>query len=72
MENLSFRKISKFNYSHLQSDEIDAKELLISLWKGKVVILLTGVAFFVIAFFYASMQDEAWIAKAKINPPRNK
>ena len=50
-------------------DEIDLKELFVSLWEGKFVIALVSMTFFLVAVAYSLLATEKWEAKAVIAQP---
>jgi len=74
VEHLSSQKTPdqvSYNYQiqQNQNDEIDLKELFVSLWEGKVIIILMSLAFFTIAVAYSLSIEEKWEANAKIAQP---
>lgn len=53
------------------SDEIDLRELVLVLWRQKVLILLVTGVFAVAGIAYAILSPQVWSAKAVISGPRN-
>lgn len=53
------------------SDEIDLRELVLVLWRQKVLILLVTSVFAVAGIAYALLSPQVWSAKAVISAPRN-
>ncbi|MBW3782358.1 O-antigen chain length regulator [Aeromonas veronii] len=51
------------------SDEIDLRELLLVLWRQKVLILLVTGAFAVAGIFYAMTARQVWTSQALISEP---
>jgi len=56
--------INKFKQNY--RDEGDLKTLLISLWKGKIIIAIATFVLTVFAFTYSILAKEKWVAIAKI------
>lgn len=54
---------------HLHDDEIDLKELLITLWKGKWIICILLIISTVISSLYAFTAQSWWTSKAIITLP---
>ena len=73
MEHLTSQKASDQSQHKLQmqqyEDEIDLKELLVSLWEGKFIIALVSLTFFLVAVAYSLLAAEKWEAKAVIAQP---
>ncbi|WP_438462273.1 Wzz/FepE/Etk N-terminal domain-containing protein [Marinomonas sp. PE14-40] len=73
MEHLTTKVIPNQAQQHLQvqrqDDEIDLKEILVSLWKGRLVIALVSILFFLVAMTYSLLSAEKWEAKALIAEP---
>ena len=57
------------DYHPYPNDEIDLRELFITLWKKKLLIIACTVACTLIAVQYALTSQEWWTAKAKITQP---
>lgn len=53
------------------SDEIDLRELVLVLWRQKVLILLVTSVFAVAGIAYALLSPQVWSAKAVISAPRS-
>ncbi|WP_241658151.1 Wzz/FepE/Etk N-terminal domain-containing protein [Aeromonas sobria] len=51
------------------SDEIDLRELLLVLWRQKVLILLVTGAFAVAGIVYATVARQVWTSQAVISEP---
>ncbi|PTT53728.1 LPS O-antigen chain length determinant protein WzzB [Aeromonas sp. HMWF015] len=51
------------------SDEIDLRELLLVLWRQKILILLVTGAFAVAGIFYAMTARQVWTSQAVISEP---
>ncbi|MBJ7537822.1 LPS O-antigen chain length determinant protein WzzB [Marinomonas transparens] len=51
-------------------DEIDLKELIVALWQGKFIIIVTTVICAAIAVVYALNAKEVWTAEALITQPQ--
>ncbi|MFM5750339.1 LPS O-antigen chain length determinant protein WzzB [Aeromonas veronii] len=51
------------------SDEIDLRELLLVLWRQKILILLVTGAFAVAGIFYAMTARQVWTSQALISEP---
>lgn len=52
-----------------QDDEIDLRELLISLWKNKALILAITAIFSIAGIIYALLAPQVWSAKAIVVAP---
>ncbi|MGL5471735.1 MAG: LPS O-antigen chain length determinant protein WzzB [Shewanella sp.] len=53
------------------SDEIDLRELVLVLWRQKVLIFLVTSMFVVAGIAYALLSPQVWSAKAVISAPRS-
>ena len=53
------------------SEEIDLRELVLVLWRQKLLILLVSGVFAVAGIAYALLSPQVWSAKAVISAPRN-
>lgn len=60
----------EYMYSAHRHDEIDLREILVFLWKGKWLILVTTTLFAVAAALYATNTQEWWTSKAVITAPQ--
>ncbi|MCX9514998.1 LPS O-antigen chain length determinant protein WzzB [Vibrio cholerae] len=58
------------HYAYPANDEIDLKELLVALWQGKWLIIITTLLFSVAAIGYALTTQEWWSAKATVSQPQ--
>lgn len=72
MEHLSSQKTSDQAFNNLQiqqyrDDEMDLKELFISLWEGKLIIVLMSLALCVVAIAYSLITEEKWETRAKLD-----
>ncbi|TYL46841.1 LPS O-antigen chain length determinant protein WzzB [Marinomonas sp. IMCC 4694] len=61
--------LGQHQFTH-NDDEIDLKELIVALWKGKLTIIAATVVCAVIAVVYALKTEEVWTAEAKIAEPQ--
>jgi LPS O-antigen subunit length determinant protein (WzzB/FepE family) len=52
-----------------QDDEIDLRELLISLWKNKILIITITAIFSITGIIYALLAPQVWSAKAIVVAP---
>ena len=52
-----------------QDDEIDLRELLISLWKNKILIITITAIFSITGIIYALLAPQVWSAKAVVVAP---
>lgn len=55
---------------HQPNDEIDLKELLLALWKGKWTIIATTALFSIVAVVYALNAQQWWSSKAQVARPQ--
>ncbi|NVK73354.1 MAG: LPS chain length-determining protein [Oceanospirillaceae bacterium] len=58
------------NQFNRHDDEIDLKELILALWKGKFTIIVVTVLCTAIAIAYALLAKEKWVAEAVITEPQ--
>ncbi|NRF27174.1 LPS chain length-determining protein [Vibrio coralliilyticus] len=61
---------SQLQNSFPVSDEIDLRELLKTLWDGKLLIIATTIVFAIAAFLFAMTSQEWWSSKATISYPQ--
>jgi LPS O-antigen subunit length determinant protein (WzzB/FepE family) len=52
-----------------QDDEIDLRELLISLWRNKALIITITAIFSIVGIIYALLTPQVWSAKAIVAAP---
>jgi LPS O-antigen subunit length determinant protein (WzzB/FepE family) len=58
-------------YHSVREDEIDLRELLISLWKNRILILAITAIFCLAGIAYALLAPQQWSAKAVVVAPSN-
>ncbi|MUK39535.1 LPS chain length-determining protein [Aliivibrio fischeri] len=64
--NQSAPQLPDYPQSSFQDDEIDLKELFLTLWQGKITIVLCILVFSISAVAYALTAAEWWSSKAKV------
>ena len=63
-------KLPPHYYQQPQNDEIDLRELLMLLWKGKWIIIVCTILCTALAIVYVLMAKEQWSSTAKIAEPQ--
>lgn len=52
-----------------RSDEIDLRELIVALWRGKILVICTTILFTIAGISYAMTTNEVWTSQALISVP---
>lgn len=69
MTNLSSKNTSNLNANSLQDDEVDIKEILMTLWRERLVVFLTFIISIFVAVAYSYIAEVRWEAKGVITEP---